>query len=287
MALHLRHNDYIERIVLFLPVLAVPVLALTVTISCARISRPNYSPGWSLYSGECFDSSELTCLSSDVDKQLRYELTSFNAYSGVLLSYIRSTKENDFMNVNMKPLESDSFWYPELYSDEAATSLLTGFFNAFNPLYLQFCEENNYDYSSQARQLVCMSALLQCEDGFHITANRPIFGESAGGNLSSHFKIHTRGIGKAFVRNIPFQIVKGENTMSLDERFRCGNMMPLGDFVIYTEEPFDGPVDITIEIPVKKVMYLSYLRDLKRDPNAQLQLVPMTLHAEFTLNNLN
>lgn len=244
------------------------------------IIGPHPEPKWEIVSGEFFESDIIPWQPLETNAELFKSSLSFlsaKPQGGIVMDLAQSDNSH-WGDINKHIIDSDDFWKPETCSDQKVQTLLRDFDAVFSS-YLRNLWKNSPDDG-------IYSALLMCDGDVTITSKHTVFGDSPGTNLSKYFKFIC-GSYQVYFKGLSFDVEKHTLGVSLSERFGKDNMMPFRVFVIYTEEPFDGPVDITIEIPVKKVMYLSYLRDLKRDANAELQLVPMTLHAEFTLNNLN
>jgi hypothetical protein len=171
-------------------------------------------------------------------------------------------------------VDTDEFWYPDSYKKNDVERIGKEFHDVFSAQWTELFPQNGS----------LLTALLETVGEITIVSDKVLFNEAAGTDLSAHFKIcHFRN-GGITLRGYPFELVYGDYISSLAKFVESGNMLDMY-FILFTEEPFEGPVDLTIEIPVKKVKYLSYLRDLRRDANAQLQREPMTLRTTFTLYN--
>ena len=63
---------------------------------------------------------------------------------------------------------------------------------------------------------------------------------------------------------------------STEAFFQEGNFLTA--FTLYTTEPITETTTFSINIPVRKLMYLSYVRDrLFRSETAELEIIPETL----------
>lgn len=247
-------------------------------------SRPDVH--LTLYSGECFNTPTMFTLTKgmmvkdkalfDPNFQLQLEGAKGVVYFTFKEDYYTFVTTGESISAedpNVSVVRSVEFWYPEGVTETKGNALLRDFFNNFGPARQSSAEMGEYELGS---------SFLMCDGGASITSGQAVFGEEAGSNLISHFSaiLHS----PVLLHGLDFRPECRVSPYPAKDFFLAGDMIPLL-FGLITTEQFDGPVTCSIDIPVQRVMYLSYLRDRKRNENAELELVPLTLHATFTLEN--
>ena len=181
-----------------------------------------------------------------------------------------SSIDNLFMFKNACVMGSEEFWAPDKPTPEHNEPVEIELQSSILKKYFQKKTWVDKPYIS----------LLICNDGASIIADRDIFGETAGADLSKYFTVG--GQTKLQLQGLDFEPIFRFSDAPANVFFAADNIL-IPEFVLYTTEPFDSPVNISIVIPVKRILYLTYIRDKRRNPDAQLQLEPITLKGSFTL----
>ena len=278
-----------KRVSIFVAVLTLIVL---LAVSCSEGKRDQTDPNnlqlidgievpepFAVYSGECFPSSEFPDGRQGYffyDDPFRIldmpRLVSENT-TGIVICDLFTLDDYSQGDPNMRVVYNPDFWLPDSYSKNRADAIYDDYHARLSTLR-----------SAAARdRWSLVSSLLECDGGISITSDMGLFGEQPGSNISDHFKISVY-YHNTLLKGDSFQVVHGASHLDLDALFQTGIMVPI-EFIIYTEEPFDAPAELKIEIPVKKVLYFSYLRDLKHDVYSQLQKEPLVLLANVTLRD--
>ncbi|MCQ2140223.1 MAG: hypothetical protein MJZ09_07610 [Bacteroidales bacterium] len=116
------------------------------------------------------------------------------------------------------------------------------------------------------------------DGGISLTADKPMLGHEQGENLMDLFK--EEWVDRSLFESSLFRSILG---LPIDYHY-----MTCTDFVLTTKKEYHRMsrdlVKFNLKIPVKIVMYLTWLNDMLTDPNAPLPIVNDTLHCQFTEN---
>ena len=175
------------------------------------------------------------------------------------------------VDTNVLPLRSSVFWHPDPVSDERIQELMRVYEDEVGSKMMKGNTSKQSSYSS----------LLMCQGGIRIYSDQVAFGEKPGTDLSSHFFVHDGNPYRLYGKELT--VVNNSDTQSAVSFFGAG-MMLCPFFVLFTKDhPGDGPLTVRIELPVDRVLYLSYLRDRLSGKEALLEFSPLVLSGSVRL----
>ncbi|MCR5017532.1 MAG: hypothetical protein K6A64_01900 [Bacteroidales bacterium] len=247
-----------------------------------------------LIPGDCFESSSLrlTDITTEPSEpKLGYGRESYligipaEAYGGFVCDAFNRRElyydisASEYEDTVFYKLHSPEFWAPEPISQEEIITIRRYYEKEV------YANLSSYAYNKRKEAIgLLASALLQCSGGLSITADKSLFGKEPGEDISDYFEVGN--FSRFQVQGLSFEPNETKEWIPATDYFSDGKMISYWLKFVATE-PFTGPVTLTIDISVNKVMYLTYLRDKMRNGEAaELTLVPHTFHGTVVMNNI-
>lgn len=155
------------------------------------------------------------------------------------------------------PLYKDDFWDDIEYDEDKIRSVLR-----------EYHRVTTNSLHKERKEACCLLAMF--EGGIQITSEQEVFGRTPGENLSDCFRVCLPG---AQLTTMDFLVSRNGLECSTEAFFQEGNFLTA--FTLYTTEPITETTTFSISIPVRKLLYLSYIRDrLYRPETAKLEIIP-------------
>lgn len=167
----------------------------------------------------------------------------------------------------MIPLIKDDFWNGIPHNEDDLHAVLW-----------EYQREVGHSLYSQNKEALCLLAM--CEGGIRITSEQSVFGRAPGEDLSDYFQVCFPGVQ---LKTFGFILSDNENYCSTESYFEAGNF--LTPFTLISTRSIAEQTTFYIEIPVRVLMYLSFVRDrLFRPEDAKLESRFSTLSGTIVLS---